>query len=162
VKTESEAKESAGGAKYATLFRKKLLGVNCDVDVVVDLATLKAEATISMKQILSSRPAFVITLDDLRLLETSLKSVKKCTSLLESVLPDATDHQLNVNIRGATAIVVRPPGKSARYTLSIGLFHREGELSELELNEIDDSIKEIEVLVIATIEKVRGVQPRNR
>lgn len=100
-------------------------------------------------------PSRLVTLDRKPLWNCA---VRKSALLLESLIPDATDHQLNVSIGGATAIVVRPPGKAARYTLSIGLFNREGELSELDLKGIDESIKEIEEVVVITIDKVRSAK----
>ena len=154
--TERNIDEPRARAKYATSFRRRFLGTNCDVDVVVDLATFEATVTIAMKSPLSGRPTFAITLDDIRLLRNSLKMVKESASLLESRVRDATDHQLNVSVAGAVAIVAQPPGKAAHYSLSIGAFHQEGEFSELDLKDLDASIDEIDAMVKDTVAKVRG------
>jgi hypothetical protein len=95
-------------------------------------------------------------LDDIRLLTNSLKVVRNSASLLQSRVRDATDHQLNVSVGGAVAIVAQPPGQAAHYSLSIGAFHQEGELSELDLKDLDASIDEIDTLVKDTVAKVRG------
>jgi hypothetical protein len=143
-------------AKYATSFRRQFLGTSCDVDVVVDLVSFDTVVTIAMRSVLSGRPTFAIMLDDVRLLTNSLKVVRNSASLLQSRVRDATDHQLNVSVAGAVAIVAQPPGKAAHYSLSIGAFHQEGELSELDLKDLDASIDEIDTLVKDTVAKVRG------
>jgi len=63
---------------------------------------------------------------------------------------------LNVSVAGAVAIVAKSPGTPANYSLSIGSFHQEGELSELDLKDLDASIDEIDTLVRDTLTKVRG------
>jgi hypothetical protein len=155
--TEPQSPAPLAVAKYATSFRRLFLGTSCDVDIVVDLVTFDTVVTIAMRSVLSGRPTFAIMLDDVRLLTNSLKVIRNSAALLESRVRDATDHQLNVSVAGAVAIVARAPGKPAHYSLSIGSFHQEGELSELDLKDLDASIDEIDVLVKETLAKVRGV-----
>lgn len=75
--TENEAGELNDDVKYATSFRKVVLGVNSVVEVVVDLGTLDAVSTIAMKQILRSHPAFVITLNNFWRLSCRLKAIRE-------------------------------------------------------------------------------------
>jgi len=155
--TEPQSQAPLAVAKYATSFRRLFLGTSCDVDVVVDLVSFDTVVTIAMRSVLSGRPTFAIMLDDVRLLTRSLEVIRNSAAVLESRVRDATDHQLNVSVAGAVAIVTRAPGKPARYSLSIGSFHQEGELSELDLKDLDASIDEIDMLVKDTVAKVRGV-----
>jgi len=156
--TEQQSPVPLTVAKYATSFRRRFLGTSCDVDVVVDLVSFDTVVTIALKSVLSGRPVFAIMLDDIRILTNSLKVVRNSAALLESRVRDATDHQLNVSVAGAVAIVAKSPGKPAHYSLSIGSFHQEGELSELDLTDLDASIDEIDTLVRDTLAKVRGAQ----
>jgi len=156
--TEQQSPVPLTVAKYATSFRRRFLGTSCDVDVVVDLVSFDTVVTIALKSVLSGRPVFAIMLDDIRILTNSLKVVRNSAALLESRVRDATDHQLNVTVAGAVAIVAKSPGKPAHYSLSVGSFHQEGELSELDLTDLDASIDEIDTLVRDTLAKVRGAQ----
>lgn len=64
--------------------------------------------------------------------------------LLETLAEGAIDHQLNVSRGGATLVVVRPKDRDTRFVLTIGLFHREGKLPELNASEIDEVIAKLE------------------
>ncbi len=144
------------GAQYATVFHQKLLGANCDIDVVVDLVSLEAEATIAMKQMFSAQPSFTMTAVQLRQLEAGLREMKRSSALLDNRLPEAADHQLNISAGAATAIILRPEGKPARFALSVGLFHREGALAQLPLEEIGQALRQIDALLAAAVAKVRN------
>lgn len=148
--------EDTSGARYATSFKEQLFGGKCDVEVVVDLTSRRATSVLSMSQFLSSRPVFVITLENLKLLLRAVQDIKSHAGLLGTLLPGATDHQLNCSTSGATVIVVHPPGKPARFTLSVGTFHREGVLEELDVREIEEAISKIEALEKLVLEKLPG------
>lgn len=141
---------------YATTFEQKLLGYKCDVEVVVNLASGEASVVAGMRQALRSSPACYLSLDTLEGLASCIRDVKKSSRLLDSLIDDATDHQLNCSFGGGTLIVVKPPSKSARFTLTIGLFHREGPVEELSSKEIDDAISLLDGLrkrVLAGVRK---------
>ncbi len=135
-----------GGLKYATSFEEKLLGVRCDVDVIVDLSTGDASAVVAMRQMLSPSPAFRITLADLATVAEVIKTVPTQSKLLESLVDGATDHQLNFSHKGCTLTIVKPKGRPARYVLGIGLFNREGDLAELSASELTSAIEKLEQL----------------
>jgi hypothetical protein len=140
---------------YATKFEQKLLGHKCDVEVVVNLASGQASVVAGMRQALRSSPACYLSLETLEGLAKCVRDVKKNSRLLDSLIDDATDHQLNCSFGGATLIVVKPPGKSARFTLTIGLFHREGAIEELSTKEIDDAVSLLEGLCKRVLARVR-------
>lgn len=132
-----------GGLKYATTFDEKIFGVGCDVDVVVDLGTGEASATIAMRQFLRSSPAFRIAERDLEAIADAVKTAKASIKLLDSLADGALDHQLNFSAGGASLIVVHPKGKTARYVLTIGMFNDEGDIAELSSVVIDAAVKRI-------------------
>jgi hypothetical protein len=142
------------GMKYATSFDEKLLGAGCDVEVVVDLESGVAQACLEMRSFLRSTPAFRITLEDMQSVSAAIKSARTNAKLLESLVGDATAHQLNYSAGGATLIVVHPKGKNARFTLSIGSFAREGELDALTDKEIADAVAKVESLKAKVVAKV--------
>ncbi len=142
------------GMKYATSFDEKLLGVGCDVEVVVDIESGAAQACVEMRAFLRSTPAFRITLESLQSISEAIKSARTSAKLLESLVGDATAHQLNYSSGGATLIVVHPKGKNARFTLSIGSFAREGELDALTDKEIADAVAKVESLKAKVVAKV--------
>jgi len=148
--------ESSPGAKYAASFKEQLFGVKCDVEVVADLASGQIASILAMPQYISSRPAFVISLDSLKLFERSIKDTKSRAPLLDHQLPGASDHQLNCSVGAATVIIVKPAEKPTRFSLSIGLFHRSGLLEELDISEIENAISRIELLEKRVLEKVAG------
>lgn len=142
------------GMKYATSFDEKLLGVGCDVEVAVDIESGAAQACVEMRAFLRSTPAFRITLESLQSISEAIKSARTSAKLLESLVGDATAHQLNYSSGGATLIVVHPKGKNARFTLSIGSFAREGELDALTDKEIADAVAKVESLKAKVVAKV--------
>ncbi len=148
--------EDSSGARYATSFKEQLFGGKCDVEVVVDLTSRRTSSVLSMSQFLSSRPVFTISLEGLRLLSRAIQDIKSHKGLLNELLPGATDHQLNCSTGGATVIVVHPPGKSARFTLSVGTFHREGVLEELSVADVEEAITKIEALENRVLDKLPG------
>jgi hypothetical protein len=145
-----------GNPKYATRFETKVFGVRSDVDVVVDLENLTAETTIAMRRLLSSHPAFSIALDDLKRLRDGVQAMRRNTSLLEALLKGAESHQLNCVAGGATAVVTRLEAKPARLTLSIGLWHWEGDFAEFDAAQLDRAITELDGLVQQTVEKIKA------
>jgi hypothetical protein len=124
------------------------------VEIVVDLSTRDASSVLSMTSFLSSRPVFAISLDNLKQLSRGVSDLKSSAKILGTLIEGATDHQLNCTVGGATAIVVQPPGKPARFTLTIGAFHREGQLDELDTRDIDEAIKRLESLQGRVVQKV--------
>ena len=148
--------EDSSGARYATSFKEQLFGGKCDVEVVVDLTSRRTSSVLSMSQFLSSRPVFTISLEGLRLLSRAIQDIKSHKGLLNELLPGATDHQLNCSTGGATVIVVHPPGKPARFTLSVGTFHREGVLEELSVSDVEEAITKIEALEKRVLDKLPG------
>jgi hypothetical protein len=144
----------AKGLNYVTSFDEKLLGVGCDVEVVVDIESGAARTNIQMRSFLRSTPAFRITLDDLVSISTAIQSVRKNVKLLESLISDATDHQLNYSFGGMTLIVVQPKGKNARFTLCIGSFSREGDIDTLTNKEILEAVNRVEGLQAQVVSKV--------
>lgn len=151
VEVESGAR---AGLKYATTFDEKILGVGCDVDVVVDLGTGAASATIAMRQFLRSSPAFRIAARDLEAIAEAVKTAKASIKLLDSLADGALDHQLNFSVGGASLIVVHPKGKSARYVLTVGMFNAEGDIAEISSEEIDAAVKRISELTKQVSSKV--------
>lgn len=142
------------GLKYATSFDEKLLGVGCDVEVVVDIESGIAQASVEMRSFLRSTPAFRIALEDLLSVSAAIKNARASVKLLESLVGNATAHQLNYSGGGATLIVVQPKGKNARFTLSIGSFAREGDLDALSDKEIVEAVARVESLKSKVIAKV--------
>jgi hypothetical protein len=147
---------SSPGARYATSFKEQLFGGKCDVEVVVDLATRAPSSVLSMSSFLSSQPVFSISLESLKLLALGITDIKNHARLLSAQITGTTDHQLNCTVGGATAIVVQPAGKPARFTLTIGAFHREGLLEEIAIGEIDEAITKMDALQNRVVEKVVG------
>jgi len=142
------------GLKYATTFDEKLFGKGCDVDVIVDLESGEASATVAMRPFLRSNPPFRISSEDLAALAQAVKLVGPRSSLLDALAEGALDHQLSYSTGGATLIVVHPKGRSARYTLSIGMFQKEGELGEPIGAEIEAAVKRTEELKAKVLAKV--------
>ena len=134
---------SGGGLKYATTFDKKILGVGCDVEVVVDIESGEASATVAMRQFLRSSPASRIDAEDLSAIAAVVKSVRGRVGLLDSTVDGATDHQLNYSSGGATLVVVHPKGRPPRFVLTIGMFNKEGEIDSLSADEIDAAVKRV-------------------
>ena len=145
---------AASGPKYATSFRENLLGGACDVEVVVNIETKEASATLAMRQLLSSNPAFLISRDDLVAISQNIGMIQSKSPLLDSLIDGALHHQLNYSRKSAVLIVVHPKDRPARFTLSIGLFHQEGPLSELSSKEIDDAVSRLDTLTAAVVAKV--------
>lgn len=141
------SEKSSGELRYATSFEVELLGSKCDLEIVVELASQAVSTTISMRQLLSSYPAFKATREELVVLSACIQKTREYADLLDETSESAQTHQLNCTCGGATFIVVKPSGKTARYTLNIGLFNREGFLNEFSSEEIDDAVKEIDVFV---------------
>lgn len=148
--------DASAGSRYATSFKEQLFGGKCEVEVVVDLSTHSASSILSVTSFLSSRPTFSISLEHLKQLARGVADVKNNAKLLSTLIEGATDHQLNCTVAGATAIVVQPPGKPARFTLTIGAFHRDGQLEEFDTRDIDEAIKRIEALQGRVVQKVAG------
>ena len=149
------SENESGGLRYAATFKEKILGVGCDVDISVDIGSREAVVIASMTQMLSSQPAFRISRDDLAALASSVKTAKKRVSILDSKAEGACDHQLNYSYGGAALIIVKPfADKPARYTLSIGLFNREGTLDELTTKELDDAVEKLDTLASRVTSKV--------
>jgi hypothetical protein len=140
---------------YATSFKERLFGAKCEVEVVVDLSTGSATAILSMSQLLASGPAFRISLDDLKMLSKSIKAIHKHAPLLGTLAPEASDHQLNWARGGTSIIVVQPKGKQPHFALSIGQYHREGDLSELNSKEFDEAVAKIEAVRARVTDKIK-------
>lgn len=132
--------------KYAATFNEKLLGANCDVEVVVDLTTGESTATVAMWQMLRSMPACRINIESLEELLVALKSVSASAILLETRAGGVQDHQLNWRSGGASFIIVHPPGRKARYVLNVGTFNREGDLNQLSHQELTDAVDRVNTL----------------
>jgi hypothetical protein len=148
--------KTVGGLRYATSFEIKLLGSKCDVDVVVDLASQEATAIVSMRQLLSSSPAFRATREDFAALSACIRQARERAGLLDATAEGAHAHQLNCSCGGAALIVVKPPGKPARYTLNVGLFHREGLLEELTSKDIDEAVEQVDALIARVLSKTKS------
>jgi len=146
--------EGSSGSRYATSFNERLFGVKCEVEIVLDLLTHAPSSVLSMTSALSSRPIFSISLENLKLLARAVADLKNNAKLLNALTGGATHHQLNCTIGGATAVVFQPPGKPARFTLTIGAFHRMGLLEELDTRDIDLAIRKIDDLQAAVVQKV--------
>jgi hypothetical protein len=140
---------------YVTSFKVRLLGSKCDVEVSVDLHNMTASVVLLMNQLIGSKPAFSISIDDLKTLSTNIKAIHKFATLLKYPSEGANDHQLRWDRGGAGLIIVQPPGKVPRYVLSIGLYHQEGDLSELSTKEIDEAVQKLDSLASLVIKKVK-------
>lgn len=143
--------------KYAATFEEKLLGAKCDVDVVVDVATGESTATIAMRQMLRSMPICRIGIETLEELLTAMKAVEASAILLEARPEGAQDHQLNFGFGGASLIVVQPPGKKARYVLTVGSFNKEGEVSQMSHQELADAVARVNALRKSVCDKVNAL-----
>ena len=146
------------GLKYATSFDERLFEAGCDVDVVVDVETGEASATVAMRRFLGSTPAFRIADEELTAIAEVVKSVRSRAWLLDDTVEGAQSHQLNYSSGGATLTVVHPKGRPARFVLTIGLFNKEGKLDELSGEEIDVAVKRIEDLKGKTRAKVAAAK----
>lgn len=147
---------AATGLRYATSFEAKLLGAKCDIEIVVDLSSQEASASVSMRQLLSPSPAFKATRDDFAALSSCIREARESAKLLDETAEGAQAHQLNCSCGGAVLIVVKPTGKPTRYTLNVGLFHREGLLEELTSDEIDEVIKQVDILIARVLAKTKA------
>ena len=148
--------KTVGGLRYATSFELKLLGAKCDVEVVVDLGSQEASAIVSMRRLLSPSPAFRAAREDLAALSGCIRQARENAGLLDATTEGAQAHQLNCSCGGAVLIVVKPPGKPARYTLNVGLFHREGLLEELTSKEIDEAVEQVDALIARVLSKTKS------
>ena len=151
---EQEDYASAKSLKYATTFDEKLLGVGCDVDVVVNVDTGETSASVSMRPFLRSSPVFQISLENLKAISSAVKSAKAKAKLLESLVDGAGDHQLNYTYGGASLIVVQPPKKKPKAVLTIGSFSREADLDKLSDAELAEAIAITEKLAAKVKAKV--------
>jgi hypothetical protein len=142
------------GLQYATTFDVKLLGVGCDVEVVVDIESGSSTAMISMRAFMRSIPAFRISLASLTAIVEAIKVAHAKANLLQHLLDGANDHQLNFSAGGASLVVVHPKEKKMRFVLSIGSFTREGELDKLSAEEVTEAVEIVQKLVGKTREKV--------
>jgi hypothetical protein len=140
--------------RYATSFDEKLLGVGCNVEIVVEIESGEAKAVIEMRSFLRSSPAFRISISDMRSILAAVRTAKTNVKLLESMVEGAEAHQLNYSCGGASLIVVQPPGKKAKAVLSIGQFSRESDLDQLSDQEVVDAISRVEALQAKTVQKV--------
>ncbi|MBX3647315.1 MAG: hypothetical protein KF766_06550 [Rhodocyclaceae bacterium] len=145
------------GVNYVASFKDKFFGVGCTIEVVVDMSTMDSTARLAMKQMLSSNPAFSISLEDLKAISACIRSVQNYAPLLDTLVEGAIDQQLYFVRNGAMLIVVHPKGQSARFTLSIGLFQREGTLQELSSNEIDEVVTKIDAIMAKVVAKIGSV-----
>lgn len=130
--------------KYAATFDEKVLGVGCDIEIVVDMESGDAQAMIAMRAFLRSTAPFRIAVEDLVAVANAIKIAKSRAKLLEQLPDGANDHQMHYASGGATLIVVHPPKKKAHFTLSIGGFSREGDLESCSDQEISDAAKRVE------------------
>jgi len=142
------------GVMYETCFDEKLLGIRCNVKIIIDINSGDAEAYVEMRSFLRSTPDFRITLEDLKSISEAIKNVKGNANLLEHPVAGATTNKLNYSCGGAILIVVHPKEKVARFTLSIGYFSREGALEALPDKEILDAVAKIEKLKSAVMAKL--------
>lgn len=142
------------GIQYATSFDVKLLGVGCDVEVVVDIESGEATAIVAMRSFLRSTPAFRISLEDLTAVANGVRLAHTRAKLLEQMVDGANDHQLNFSVGGSSLIIVHPKDKKARFVLTIGSFAREGDLDKLTDKEIAESVKAVEELKAKVQKKV--------
>ena len=158
----AKVQEEASQLVYATSFLvpERLLGGKCDIEVVINLDAGTSTGILSMKQVLASGPAFSISLDSLKAISRHIKAIKEAASLLENILPGATDHQLNWECGGARMIVVQPNGKKARFTLTIGNYHEEGALSGVDAKQLDNAIKNIEEATIQVEKRIAEVMDK--
>ena len=132
----------------------KLLGVGCDVEIVVDIESGDATAIVAMRSFLRSTPAFRISLEDLAAVANGVRLAHTRAKLLEQMVDGATDHQLNFSVAGSSLIIVHPKDKNARFVLTIGSFAREGDLDKLTDKEIAESVKAVEELKAKVQKKV--------
>jgi hypothetical protein len=72
------------------------------------------------------------------------------------MLKGASQHQLNLSVAGATLIAFQPPGKGPRFSMTLGVFHREGSWEDLPFKELESAIKEMESLEVRVVEKLEG------
>jgi len=142
------------GVMYETCFDEKLLGIGCNVKIIIDINSGNAETYVEMRSFLRSTPDFRITLEDLKSISEAIKNVKRHANLLEDPVAEARTHKLNYSCGGAILIVVHPKEKVARFTLSIGYFSREGALDALPDKEILDAVAKIEKLKSAVMAKL--------
>jgi len=141
-------------ARYATSFSLRLLSARCEVDVVADLVTRQCSSTVSMLQALSTRPAFSISRENLWAFAKGAREICGNAALLTATVAGSTQHQLNLTVAGATLIVVQPAKHKARFALSVGMFHREGDLEELPIAELEAAVREMESLEARVSEKL--------
>lgn len=131
---------------YAAVFEESVLGVKCDVEVVLDVSARTASVTAGMRQPLRSAPLCRVSIDTLQALSRCIREAKAHEKMLDQLVQGSTDHQFNSSDGGATLIIVKPTGKPARYTLTIGLFHREGLMQELSATDVDAAVTKLEAL----------------
>lgn len=148
----------ANDVRYATSCKDRLFGAKCEIEVVVELSTLDGTVVLLMSQLLGSGPAFSISIDDLKALSISIKAFHKHAPLLETLSPGATDHQLNWTRGCASIIVVHPKGKPPRYSLSIGPYHQEGDLSELNAKEVDEAVERLDAFRSRVTDKIKNLK----
>lgn len=142
------------GLRYATTFEERIFGAKCNVEVIANIFSGESSIIVSMMQPLGREPAFRILRNDLAELSSCVKTARERARVLDEVAEGATDHQLNCSCGGAVLIVVKPPGKPARFTLSIGLFHQEGALANLSAQQIDEAVSRLDTLAEKVSKKI--------
>lgn len=145
---------SNGELTYATTFTEKILGVQCEVDISIPLNFNEPSIVVVMKRMLSANTVLSISRQDLARLSVCMKLAQARVDLLDKLVEDANDHQLNFSLSGASLIIAKPPKKPARFALDIGLFHREGPLTELSPDEIDNAVMALDKLAKRVITKL--------
>jgi hypothetical protein len=146
---------SITGAQYVAAYQERLLGGKCSIEVVVDLSQMTAQTSLSMESMLSTRPVYTTTLQDLRTFLVAVRNMKDQADLLSSPPEGATGTQLNCTVRGASAVIYPVVGKATRYTLTLGAFNQTGELSELNLQSVEDATRKLEQLEMRTLNRAR-------
>jgi len=147
---------SMKGPFYATSFEEIVLGSKCKVEVIVDLSTKDYSVVTSMGRTLTAEPAFRIGLAELKQLLLSITQMKKSIKLLDELAPDAKGHQLNCTCGGATMVMTKQEKKDPRYSLTIGLFHKEGALKDFDYKELDEAIGKLEALANQVLKRIAG------
>jgi hypothetical protein len=132
--------------QFVVTFEERLFGGKCVIEVAIDLSTLTALSTLSMTSMFSERPVFTMPRADFNMFVAAIRRLQATAKKLSPAPEGSIASQLNCTVNAATAVIFQAEGKPVRYTLNIGNFSKAGELTEMDLGEIEEAIRKMDEL----------------
>lgn len=135
---------------YVAAFDARVLDERCVVEVSVPLGTTAGPANVTARfKGMVAKSHGGVTLEQLRALRGTLEVMQRSVTLLTHLPPKAHDHQLSWQVGNAVVILVMPRGKPARFTVTVGPWHREGNADDMPLEALGDAIEALEECAVA-------------